>query len=161
MTTDAGPVLRPHAEEEYADELEALAKADAHPRPPHWQLSPWAVVTYLLGGTLDDGTTITPKYIGPRRVVEVAVATLATDRALLLLGLARDGQDVDERAPGGGHLRRLDAARPGDGGHAGGVAALRLELRPAAHRGAERAGAGAEPRPAGDAVRRRSCGWRS
>jgi MoxR-like ATPase len=87
MTTDAGPVLRPHAEEEYAEELEALAKADAHPRPPHWQLSPWAVVTYLLGGTLDDGTTITPKYIGPRRVVEVAVATLATDRALLLLGL--------------------------------------------------------------------------
>src|SRR6185503_9673922 len=82
MTTDAGPVLRPHAEEEYAQELEALAKADAHPRPPHWQLSPWAVVTYLLGGTLDDGTTITPKYIGPRRVVEVAVATLATDRAL-------------------------------------------------------------------------------
>ena len=80
-------VLRPHAEEEYADELEALAKADAHPRPPHWQLSPWAVVTYLLGGTLADGTTITPKYIGPRRVVEVAVATLATDRALLLLGL--------------------------------------------------------------------------
>jgi MoxR-like ATPase len=87
MTTDAGPALRPHAEEEYADELEALAKSDAHPRPPHWQLSPWAVVTYLLGGTLDDGTTITPKYIGPRRVVEVAVATLATDRALLLLGL--------------------------------------------------------------------------
>ena len=87
MTTDAGPVLRPHAEEEYAEELEALAKSDAHPRPPHWQLSPWAVVTYLLGGTLDDGTTITPKYIGPRRVVEVAVATLATDRALLLLWL--------------------------------------------------------------------------
>jgi MoxR-like ATPase len=50
-------------------------------------LSPWAVVTYVLGGVLPDGTPITPKYIGPRRVVEVAVATLATDRALLLLGL--------------------------------------------------------------------------
>ena len=87
MTSDSGAVLRPHAEEEHADELEALAKADGHPRPPHWQLSPWAVVTYLLGGTLDDGTVITPKYIGPRRIVEVAVATLATDRALLLLGL--------------------------------------------------------------------------
>ena len=82
-----GSVLRPHAEQEYADELEVLAKADPHPRPPNWQLSPWAVVTYLLGGTLDDGSTISPKYIGPRRVVEVAVATLATDRALLLLGL--------------------------------------------------------------------------
>src|SRR5690606_30196661 len=36
---------------------------------------------------LPDGTVITPKYVGPRRIVEVAVATLATDRALLLLGL--------------------------------------------------------------------------
>ena len=42
---------------------------------------------YLLGGTLPDGTMITPKYVGPRRLVEVAVATLATDRALLLLGV--------------------------------------------------------------------------
>jgi MoxR-like ATPase len=30
---------------------------------------------------------ITPKYVGPRRLIEVAVATLATDRALLLLGV--------------------------------------------------------------------------
>ena len=82
-----GAVLRPHAEQEYAQELDALARADDHPRPPQWRLSPWAVVTYVLGGVLADGTTITPKYIGPRRVVEVAVATLATDRALLLLGL--------------------------------------------------------------------------
>jgi MoxR-like ATPase len=41
----------------------------------------------LLGGTLADGTVITPKYVGPRRIIEVAVATLATDRALLLLGV--------------------------------------------------------------------------
>ncbi|HZN63917.1 MAG TPA: AAA family ATPase [Tepidisphaeraceae bacterium] len=34
-----------------------------------------------------DGTAITPKYIGDRRLIEVAVATLATDRALLLLGV--------------------------------------------------------------------------
>ena len=39
------------------------------------------------GGTLPDGTVITPKYVGPRRIVEVAVTTLATDRALLLLGV--------------------------------------------------------------------------
>jgi MoxR-like ATPase len=82
-----GRVLRPHAEQEYAHELDALALADDHPRPPQWRLSPWAVVTYVLGGVLQDGTAIAPKYIGPRRVVEVAVATLATDRALLLLGL--------------------------------------------------------------------------
>lgn len=82
-----GKLMRPHAEQEYALELEALAAQDARPRPPSWNLSPWAVVTYLLGGTLDDGTVISPKYVGPRRLMEVAVATLATDRALLLLGV--------------------------------------------------------------------------
>ncbi|WP_409179787.1 ATP-binding protein [Amycolatopsis sp. VS8301801F10] len=81
------PVLRPHAEAEYAGELAALAAADDRAKPPSWRLSPWAVVTYLLGGKLDDGTEISPKYVGPRRLIEVAVATLATDRALLLLGV--------------------------------------------------------------------------
>jgi MoxR-like ATPase len=80
-------VLRRHAEEQFAHELEALARSDTRPRPPRWKLSPWAVSTYLLGGTLDNGFTITPKYIGNRRLMEVAVATLATDRALLLLGV--------------------------------------------------------------------------
>ncbi|WP_413768674.1 ATP-binding protein [Rhodococcus pyridinivorans] len=80
-------MLRPHAEQQYADELAALTRLDDRPRPPSWQLSPWAVVTYLLGGELSDGTVITPKYVGPRRLMEVAVATLATDRALLLLGV--------------------------------------------------------------------------
>jgi MoxR-like ATPase len=80
-------VLRPHAEQAYAKELAALAAADDRPRPPNWNLSPWAVVTYLLGGALPDGTVITPKYVGQRRLVEIAVATLATDRALLLLGI--------------------------------------------------------------------------
>jgi MoxR-like ATPase len=79
-------VLRPHAEQQHAGELAALAAADERPRPPAWRLSPWAVVTYVLGGTLPDGSEITPKYVGSTRLVEVAVATLATDRALLLLG---------------------------------------------------------------------------
>jgi MoxR-like ATPase len=80
-------LLRPHAEQTFAEELQALATADDRPRPPSWRLSPWAVVTYLLGGTLTDGTVISPKYVGPRRLLEVAVATLATDRALLLIGV--------------------------------------------------------------------------
>jgi MoxR-like ATPase len=79
--------LRPHAEEAYATELAALESVDDKPRPPRWRLSPWAVVTYLMGGTLPDGTAISAKYIGARRLMEVAVATLATDRALLLLGV--------------------------------------------------------------------------
>ncbi|WP_436497390.1 ATP-binding protein [Actinokineospora sp. HUAS TT18] len=80
-------VLRPHAEQAYADELAALAAQDERERPPSWRLSPWAVLHYLMGTTLADGTVITPKYIGPRRLIEVAIATLATDRALLLLGV--------------------------------------------------------------------------
>lgn len=83
----AGSVLRQPAEEAFAHELKVLAAADERPRPENWQLSPWAVVTYLLGGRLEDGTEITPKYYGQRRLIEVAVATLATDRALLLTGI--------------------------------------------------------------------------
>jgi len=85
LTTET--VLRPHAEQEYAEELAGLAEHDDRSRPPGWRLSPWAVTTYLLGGELPDGTPVTPKYVGPRRLMEVAVATLATDRALLLLGV--------------------------------------------------------------------------
>jgi len=80
-------LLRAHAEDAWADELAALEAVDDRPRPPQWRLSPWAVTTYLLGGTLPDGTEVAPKYLGHRRIIEVAVATLATDRALLLLGV--------------------------------------------------------------------------
>jgi MoxR-like ATPase len=81
-----GAVVRQHAERQYSDELSTLAQSDDKPRPPNWRLSPQAVVTYLLGGN-SGGVDITPKYIGDRRVIETAVATLCTDRALLLLGV--------------------------------------------------------------------------
>ncbi len=80
-------VIRAHAEQQYAEELSALAAVDTRPRPPSWRLSPCAVATYILGGTLENGVSITPKYIGSRRLIEIAIATLATDRALLLLGV--------------------------------------------------------------------------
>ena len=80
-------ILRPHAEQTYAAELAILAELDKRPRPVHWKLSPWAVVQYLLGGKLEDGREISPKYYGQRRLIEIAVATLATDRALLLVGI--------------------------------------------------------------------------
>ena len=43
-------LLREHAEQQYAAELQALAQADTRPRPPNWRLSPWAVATYVLSG---------------------------------------------------------------------------------------------------------------
>jgi len=80
-------VLRRTAEQQYASELEALAADDDRPRPPSWRMSPWSVRTYITGGTTRSGVAITPKYIGNTRLVEIAIATLATDRALLLYGL--------------------------------------------------------------------------
>ncbi|MCW3466562.1 ATP-binding protein [Chitinophaga nivalis] len=80
-------ILRQHAETLFAGELEELKKQDTEKRPHHWVLSPQAVVTYLIGGKLKNGFEITPKYIGSKRLMEIAVATLATDRALLLYGL--------------------------------------------------------------------------
>jgi MoxR-like ATPase len=85
-------VLRPHAEDAFAEELQELAKVDTKPRPTNWNMSPWAVVTYLLGGKLENGFEIEPKYFGSRRLMEVAVATLATDRALLLIGIPGTGK---------------------------------------------------------------------
>ena len=80
-------ILRQHAEYQFAEELDQLKKVDDRQRPENWRLSPWAVVTYLIGGALDNGYTVSPKYIGSRRLMEIAVATLATDRALLLFGV--------------------------------------------------------------------------
>lgn len=78
--------LRQHAEQQFAEELNALQKADDKPKPPNWKLSPFAVVQYLMGGKIGK-LEIKPKYIGNQRLMEIAVATLATDRALLLLGV--------------------------------------------------------------------------
>lgn len=85
-------VLRQHAETQFAEELAALKKVDNRPSPPNWELSPWAVAHYLLGGKLDNGFEVTPKYYGNRRIIEIAIATLATDRALLLVGIPGTGK---------------------------------------------------------------------
>jgi MoxR-like ATPase len=90
--TDLNAILRQHAEQQYAEELAELAKVDTRQRPPNWVLSPWAVRTYLMGGKLKNGFEITPKYIGNARLIEIAVATLATDRALLLYGIPGTGK---------------------------------------------------------------------
>jgi len=90
VTREEAPIsgiLRQHAEQQYAEELAELTRLDSRQRPPNWSLSPWAVRTYLLGGKLDSGFVVSPKYIGNVRLIEIAVASLATDRALLLYGI--------------------------------------------------------------------------
>jgi MoxR-like ATPase len=77
--------LRIPAETLYAEELEALIKAEKHALPIGWRMSPRSVLTYIRGGKCGK-LDITPKYIGHQRLVEIAISTLVTDRALLLIG---------------------------------------------------------------------------
>ncbi|HOJ78585.1 MAG TPA: AAA family ATPase [Bacillota bacterium] len=78
-------VLRLPAEQMYAHEIEVLISAETERIPTGWKMSPRSVLTYITGGKVK-GVEISPKYIGNRRLVEVAISTLLTDRALLLIG---------------------------------------------------------------------------
>lgn len=78
-------VQRLPAEQVFRSELEALAAAETRPVPAGWRMSPWSVRTYICGGRVGE-MEITPKYLGNERLVEIAIATLVTDRALLLAG---------------------------------------------------------------------------
>jgi MoxR-like ATPase len=75
------------SEQLYRQELEILKKVDKGAKPPGWQLTPASAVDYILGDKEVEGIPISAKYFGNRSLVEVAVATLATDRALLLIGV--------------------------------------------------------------------------
>src|SRR5499427_4925313 len=80
-TTD----LRLPGETLYAEELDSLTKAEKHHVPAGWRMSPRSVLTYICGGKCGK-LDVTPKYIGHQRLVEIAISTLVTDRALLLIG---------------------------------------------------------------------------
>src|SRR3954452_24795593 len=88
-TTDTaisnGNILRAPAEDLFADEIAALIQEDKHEKPPGWRMSARAVHTYICGGKAGK-REIKPKYMGHARLVEIAIATLVTDRALLLIG---------------------------------------------------------------------------
>jgi MoxR-like ATPase len=85
-------VVRQPAEIRCARELAALRAADQGPRPQGWLLSPKAVEAFVLGSreplrtATGEAVQITPKFVGDRRLVQVAIATIASDRALMLSG---------------------------------------------------------------------------
>lgn len=88
-------VLREPAERKYAVELEALRQNDQDEVPAPWRLSPRSVLTYVTGAkkplkaTFDGKTLevpITRKFFGDDTIVERAIVTLASERALLLVG---------------------------------------------------------------------------
>lgn len=73
------------AEQLFQQEIDALIAAETDPVPTGWRMSPRSVRTYICGGKVGK-QVITPKYIGYERLVEIAISTLVTDRALLLIG---------------------------------------------------------------------------
>ena len=87
-------VLQLPAEQAFAEQLHALAESDKDPRPSNWRLSPASVIRYVLGSepvTLEQGkrqrtVEISRKFFGDRTLVERAIVTLASERALLLVG---------------------------------------------------------------------------
>src|SRR2546425_5114838 len=77
MPKDKRDDLRQPAEILYAEELDALIKAEKHPVPAGWRMSPRSVLAYICGGkcgTLD----LTPKYIGHQRLRGIAHSTPLT-----------------------------------------------------------------------------------
>src|SRR5688500_18777608 len=98
MMTVQDDALRQPAEVRCAEELAALHGQDRSPKPPGWYLSPRAVETFIMGsaepisGHHGRPVAITPKFVGDRRLVQVAIATLASDRALLLAGEPGNGK---------------------------------------------------------------------
>ncbi len=78
-------ILRLPAEKLFQAEIDALIATEKNPIPTGWRMSPQSVKTYICGGKAGK-TEITPKYIGHERLVEIAISTLVTDRALLLIG---------------------------------------------------------------------------
>ena len=89
-----GDVLREPAEVQYSRQLAALEQNDGDTPPESWRLSPRAVLDYVIGGrtlsaNLDGKKTnveITRKFFGDDGIVERAIVTLASERALLLVG---------------------------------------------------------------------------
>ena len=87
-------VLRVPAEVIHADQLEALRQNETDTAPTSWKLSPRSVLTYIIGGkTLEASiggrkqkVQITRKFFGDTAIVERAIVTIASDRALLLVG---------------------------------------------------------------------------
>ncbi len=87
--------IRFPAEELYDEELRALIQNDTYPKPPNWQLSPKMVELFITGSDEQfilkknggqKKVKITTKFFGDRNLIQKAIVTLASERALMLIG---------------------------------------------------------------------------
>ncbi|MFY0562666.1 AAA family ATPase [Archangium lansingense] len=88
-------ILKEPAEIKYAHELEALRQNEKDEVPAAWKLSPRSVLAYIVGtkkpltATINGAQVevpITRKFFGDDTIVERSIVTLASERALLLVG---------------------------------------------------------------------------
>ena len=88
-------ILKEPAEIKYAHELEALRQNEKDEVPAAWKLSPRSVLAYIVGtkkpltATINGAEAevpITRKFFGDDTIVERSIVTLASERALLLVG---------------------------------------------------------------------------
>ncbi|KFA91711.1 ATPase AAA [Archangium violaceum Cb vi76] len=88
-------MLKEPAEIKYAHELEALRQNEKDEVPAAWKLSPRSVLAYIVGtkkpltATINGAQVevpITRKFFGDDTIVERSIVTLASERALLLVG---------------------------------------------------------------------------
>ncbi len=87
--------IRFPAEELHKEELKALIQNDTYPKPPNWQLSPKMVELFITGSDEEfplkvNGTQkkikISTKFYGQRDLIQKSIVTLASERALMLIG---------------------------------------------------------------------------
>jgi len=87
--------IRSPVEQLQNEELLALVQNDTYPKPPNWMLSP-KMVEFFITGTSEkftlkqNGQTqtipISTKFYGDKNLIQKAIVTLASERALMLIG---------------------------------------------------------------------------
>lgn len=87
--------IRVPAEDLHKEELLALIQNDTYPKPPNWQLSPKMVELFISGSDEEfplkqnggqKKIKISTKFFGDRNIIQKSIVTLASERALMLIG---------------------------------------------------------------------------
>jgi len=87
--------IRPAAEVLHRIELMALIQNDTYPKPPNWQLSPKMIELFITGSQekfpvkkngITKKVSISTKFYGDKNIIQKAIVTLASERALMLIG---------------------------------------------------------------------------
>ncbi|TFG30169.1 MAG: AAA family ATPase [Promethearchaeota archaeon] len=87
--------IRAPVEELHNEELRALIQNDTYPKPPNWKLSPKMVELFITGCSeqfplKENGQSkkisISTKFYGDKNLIQKAIVTLASERALMLIG---------------------------------------------------------------------------